>query len=81
MLKKIPVVLALAALFSFGGAAAASAATNDEHPKPTFATAFTNFINGGGAAGEGAAALVASATTGIVTAPATLVDAMKQVRH
>jgi hypothetical protein len=76
VLKKAGFVAAVAAgIMMVGGTA--FAATGDTTPDPTFGDASNTFIEGGGALGYGAAALVAGAYTGIATTPALILHSLE----
>jgi hypothetical protein len=81
VLKKAGFVAATAVGLCLIGGTAANASTTQGADSPgsdktyvTFADAYHQFIEGGGAAGYGAASLVAGAYTGIMETPQNIAD-------
>jgi hypothetical protein len=76
VLKKAGIVAGAAAgLMMLGGTAFAAPAAHT--PDPTFGDASATFVEGGGALGYGAAALVAGAYAGIATTPALILHSLE----
>jgi hypothetical protein len=72
------VAATVAGLMMVGSTAfAAQQSTPFNGVDPAFGDAFTTFIEGGGALGFGAAALVAGAYTGIATTPAEILHSLE----
>jgi hypothetical protein len=82
VLKKAGIVAGVAAgLMMVGGTAFAATGDSSYTPDPTFGDAYATFIEGGGALGYGAAALVAGAYTGVATTPALILHSLEHHHH
>lgn len=87
MLKKAGfVTAAVAGMMMIGGTAFAAPAETPSVPASggdyiSFADAYNQFIEGGGALGYGAASVIAGAYAGIVTTPAELAHSLSHHGH
>ncbi len=76
MLKKVGFIASAAIGLSLVAAPFASADTADFPETPEFGDAVELFVDGGGALGYGAAALVAGAYTGLATTPELVIESV-----